>query len=271
MQNYNMNDIVGVADIAMLVFDTLRYDVATQEFANGGTPCLAAEFPTGWEKRHSPGSFTYAAHQAFFSGFLPTPADASASRQRLFATEFAGSETAGNSTKVFQTANIIEGLRSEGYHSICIGGVGFFNRQTALSCVLPGLFDESHWTPDLGVTALESTQNQIELAKERLQSRQSSQRLFFYLNISAIHQPNCHYLGKTRDDLETHAAALRYVDSCLPELFRLFQNRSDTFVIACSDHGTLYGEEGFEGHRVGHDAVYTVPYMETLLTKSDAA
>jgi hypothetical protein len=29
-----------------------------------------------------------------------------------------------------------------------------------------------------------------------------------------------------------------------------------------SDHGTLFGEEGWTGHRIGHPAVWTVPYAE---------
>jgi hypothetical protein len=36
-------------------------------------------------------------------------------------------------------------------------------------------------------------------------------------------------------------------------------------VIICSDHGTLYGEDGHVGHRVAHPAVWTVPYAEFVL------
>lgn len=263
-----MKQLVGSTDIALIVMDTLRYDVAETEFVAGRTPNLAKLFPDGWQKRHSPGNFTYAAHHAFFAGFLPTPTDPTASRERLFATAFAGSETTGSETMTFETATIIEGLKNEGYHTICVGGVGFFNQQTALSRVLPDLFDEAHWTPETGVTNQDSMQCQIQVAKQALQKVPDQQRVFFYMNISAIHQPNCHYIpGKTEDDLESHAAALRYVDSCIPDLLELFQARNDTFLITCSDHGTLYGEEGFTGHRVGHEAVYTVPYAETLVSR----
>ena len=37
------------------------------------------------------------------------------------------------------------------------------------------------------------------------------------------------------------------------------------FAIACSDHGTLYGEDGYVGHRVAHPIVSTVPYAEAIL------
>lgn len=266
MLRHNMNQLTGRADIALIVFDSLRYDVAVDEFSGGRLKNLADAFLQGWEKRHSPGSFTFPAHQAFFAGFLPTPADSAVSRVRLFATEFAGSESTGEGTRVFPESDIVTGLRGAGYHTACIGGVGFFNRQTSLSCVLPDYFDESHWSPATGVTDPASMENQVELAGEVICRVPEGKRLFFFLNISAIHQPNCFYIpGKEEDDLETHAAALRYVDSCLADLFTHFRSRGPTFVIATSDHGTLYGEEGFTGHRVGHESVFTVPYLEGML------
>src|SRR4051812_9320189 len=67
--------LVGTHDILFVTLDTLRYDVAAERYAAGRTPHLAAVLPAGgWEKRHSPGNFTFAAHAAFFAGFFPTPA-----------------------------------------------------------------------------------------------------------------------------------------------------------------------------------------------------
>src|SRR6185436_16235543 len=104
-----------------LVLDTLRYDVAEAEMASGRTPHFARLLPHGWEERHSPGSFTYAAHQAFFAGFLPTPAHPGLPTQRLFAARFSGSETTGPGTKVFDAPDWVTGLRAEGWRTICIG------------------------------------------------------------------------------------------------------------------------------------------------------
>src|SRR5579885_2904804 len=71
-----------------MTLDTLRYDVAQDMLVQGHTPNLATLLPpSGWEKRHSPGSFTYAAHHAFFAGFLPTPATPG-QHPRLFAARF---------------------------------------------------------------------------------------------------------------------------------------------------------------------------------------
>ncbi len=98
-----------------------------------------------------------------FAGFLPTPA-APGQHPRLFAARFAGSETSTGSTFVFDAPDIVAGLAQIGYHTACIGGVGFFNKQTPLSRVLPGLFAESHWEPRLGVTDPRSTEHQVRLA-----------------------------------------------------------------------------------------------------------
>ena len=266
-----MNKIIGKHDIAFVVLDTLRFDVATAEMSAGHTPNLAKLFPNGWEKRHTPGTFTYPAHHAFFAGFLPTPAE-NPDHQRLFAARFAGSETSGEKTCIFDSANIVDGLRDRAYHTLCIGGVGFFSKRTPLSQVFPSMFDESHWSDATGVTDRSSTANQFQLTAERIATIPYPQRLFTFINVSAIHQPNYFYLAAPPEDkidsLESHAAALRYVDSQLPTLIAALSNRADTFLIVCSDHGTLYGEaQGLTGHRFPHEAVVTGPYAETTLSK----
>ena len=263
----SMNRIVGSHDLVWIVLDSLRHDVADREMREGRTPNLEAWFPAGWEKRHSPASFTYPAHQAFFAGFLPTPADPDAEMERLFAVRFAGSKTTGPETCVLDGPDIVSGLAARGYHTLCIGGVGFFNGRTPLSRVLPGYFMESHWSSKTGVTSKTSTEEQFALAARRLGEIPRDQRVFLFLNLSAIHRPNRHYLpGKKDDDLETHAAALRHVDACLPVLAAALGRRGPVHLLAFSDHGTLYGEDGFHGHRVGHPDVYTVPYAATMLT-----
>lgn len=261
-----MNHLVGHHDILFITLDTLRYDVACQELATGNLPNLARFLPKpGWEKRHSPGSFTYAAHQAFFAGFLPTPAKPGY-HPRLFALAFPGSETIGEETYVVDAPDIVTGLAGRGYHTICIGGVGFFNKLTPLGSVLPNLFQESYWQPNFGVTEPKSTENQVKCALDRISCIKSTQRLFLFFNISAIHQPNYFYLlGATTDSIDSHAAALRYVDSQLPALLTKMQTRAPVFCIVCSDHGTAYGEDDYYGHRLAHEVVWTVPYSEFVL------
>lgn len=262
----NMNEIVGKYDILFITLDTLRYDVAQQLFKQGKTPNLAKILPkTGWQKRHTPGSFTYAAHHAFFAGFLPTPTTPGI-HPRLFAVNFEGSTTTTENTYIFDNDNIVSGLANVGYRTVCIGGVGFFNKLTPLSRVLPNLFQESYWSCELGVTNINSTENQINLAKKILQTTPLDKRLFLFINISAFHQPNYFYLNNSKkDSIASHGAALQYVDSQLDKLWNALENRSPTFCILCSDHGTAYGENGYTGHRVSDVTVWTVPYFEGIL------
>ena len=262
--------LIGSHDVLFITLDTLRYDVARREADAGGTPFLTSLLPGGeWEERHTPGSFTFAAHQAFFSGFLPTPV-APGPHPRLFALAFPGSETTGPETCVLDAPDLITGLRDRGYRSVCIGGVGFFNGLTSLGKVLPSLFEVAHWSPELGVTDPESTRHQVTLAIDEIESTSPSQRLVLFLNVSAIHQPNCCYLpGSDADTLDSHAAALRYVDRQMRPLFEALRRRGPLLAILCSDHGTAYGEDGYRGHRLAHPCVWTVPYAAFTLPAGD--
>ena len=259
----NMNEVVGRDDLLLMTFDTLRYDVAQDAWRNRETPNRARRLPaTGWQRRHSPGNFTFAAHAAFFAGFLPTPAQPG-QHPRLFAMRFPGAETVTADTCVLDADNLVTGLAQRGYHTICIGGVGFFNKLSPLGNVFPSLFAESHWSPRLGVTNPESTANQVRLAIQCLERIDQSRRVFLFVNLSALHQPNYYYEpGAAEDSLVTHRAALRYVDHELSLLFDALERRGAGFGILCSDHGTAYGEDGYHGHRLAHPVVWDVPYAE---------
>ena len=270
MTELDMNAIVGTHDLALIVLDTLRYDVAAEELLAGRTPNLAALFPGGWERRHSPGTFTLAAHAAFFAGVLPTPASPGRHRRRL-ALGFEGSETIGAGTCVLEGATIVEGLAARGYHTLCVGGVGFFNLQNPLGRALPGLFAERHWDPSTGVTDPASFEHQIAIVERSLGALPPERRAFTFVNVAALHQPNHFYLEREggaaagADTRASHAAALRHVDRHMPRLCAALSRRGPVFAIVCSDHGTLYGEDGYVGHRVAHPLVTTVPYAEALL------
>ncbi|KAB1145091.1 sulfatase-like hydrolase/transferase [Streptomyces luteolifulvus] len=269
-----MNEIVGSHDILLVTLDTLRHDVAADLAATGRIPHLARHLPAGrWEERHAPGSFTYASHQAIFAGFLPTPA-APGRHPRLFAADFAGSETTADRTFVYDTPDLVSGLAKAGYRTVCIGGVGFFNKRGPLGSVLPGLFQESHWEPEFGVTSRTSFASQVTRAEEVIGRLPQEQRLFLFVNVSALHQPNWFHLpGATQeagDSRETHAAALEYVDRHIGRLFAAASSRRPCFAIVCSDHGTAYGDDGYTGHRIGHESVWTVPYAHFLLDTTPA-
>jgi len=259
----NVKSLIPETDIIFITLDSLRYDVAQQCFLNGKLSNFSQWLPkTGWEERYSPASFTFPAHHAFFSGFLPTKINSKIT-PRLFSAEFNGSESTTKDTFTFSEDNLVHALRNKGYLTVCIGGVGFFNKQNAISSVFPNLFEISQWSEKLGVTEKESTFHQFNLASECLKTDQS---IFLFINVSATHQPTNIYLNKDKeDDLDSHKAALLYVDSQLPILQKALEKRNkEQLIIICSDHGTAYGENHHWGHRNGHETVMKVPYLEYL-------
>lgn len=262
----DMRAVVGTHDLLLVTLDTLRYDVAAEALAAGRLPNLARALPGGvWERRHTPGSFTYAAHTAMLAGFLPTPVTRGP-HPRLFAAAFPGSETTAEGTWRFNAADLPAGLAQAGYHTICVGGVGFFNKRTPLGSSLPNLFAESHWEPEFGVTTPDSFERQIDRAARVVEGREEP--VFLFVNVSALHQPNHFYLpDATADGPASQAAALAYVDRHIGRLFALMSARRPCLAIVCSDHGTAYGEDGHVGHRIGHEVVWTVPYGEFVLGK----
>ena len=279
----NMNEIVGKSDILFLTLDTLRYDVAEQEYLAGNLPNLCAD--SGWEKRHSPGDYTYSSHHSFFAGFLPTPSEYVPLNEREYLFSMKNSmlkyKNHGN-IYYFDAPNIVKAMEKEGYKTVCIGGVIFFNKSNELCSVLPNMFAESYWNPKFGVTNPKSVEYQVKQALKVLKSLEKDEKIFLFLNLSAIHGPNYYYLEEYKnkmdeydpgknvlaskyDGTESQAAALRYVDKCLEPLFEYMRERNKTFCIALSDHGTCYGEDGFEGHNLAHEAVWTVPYKHFFL------
>jgi hypothetical protein len=263
----DMHQVVGHANVLFITLDCLRYDVAVRALAEGRTPILADLLPPGgWEARDTPGTFTLPAHLAFFHGFLPTPQGPGPHR-RLFALEFEGSLTTVPETYVFRGVdNIIAGFRAVGYRTFCVGGVGFFNKKNPLGNVLPGFFEESVWSPELGVAARGSTEAQVSAARNWLDRLPNPQRVLLFINISATHPPHGFYLpGRRPDSLASQKAALAYVDSKLPRLFAALRDRGPCLCLLMADHGEARGEAGLWGHRLAHPTVTTVPYAHFVL------
>lgn len=264
----DMAEVVGKCDILFLCLDTLRYDVAAEEERKGTTPVLNRFGP--WEKCQAPGNFTYPSHHAMFAGFLPCPFDARsiADRNPLFFPVNGGmGRKPPSGAYGFSGATIMEGLSAVGYATWCIGGVAFFDKRSDLGRVFPGFFQHSYWNPSFSCTIKDSTKNQVDFIIRKLEKADPAVPLFLYLNIDAIHYPNCFYLdGATKDSLLSHAAALRYVDEQLGRFFGEYKRlRRSAFVICCSDHGTCYGEDGCQFHGINHPAVMTVPYKHFFL------
>lgn len=264
----DMNQVVGVSDILFICLDTLRYDAAVQEEKSGSTSVLNRY--GSWEKRQAPGNFTWPSHHSMFAGFLPAPYDAKnvADRELLFFPKGVGLGQKGpEGAYAFSGSTIMEGLSQDGYETWCVGGVAFFDKRSDLGKVFPGYFQKSYWNPSFGCPVKESTRNQTDFLLKKIAKADTQKHIFLYLNIDAIHYPNYFYLeGALNDSLESHRAALRYVDKELGRLFEGWkEQRGGAFVICCSDHGTCYGEDGCQFHGINHPVVNTVPYKHFFI------
>lgn len=264
----DMGQVVNCRDILFICLDTLRYDAAVCEEERGTTPVLNQYGP--WEKRQAPGNFTYPSHHAMFAGFLPCAYEARnlADREMLFFPKQIGmGGKAPEGSYGFDGSTIMEGLEKEGYDTWCVGGVAFFDKRSELGKVFPGYFQKNYWNPSFGCGVKDSAKNQVDFLLKRIEKADRERKLFLYLNIDAIHYPNYFYLeGARQDSLESHRAALRYVDGQLGRLFAGWkETRGEAFVICCSDHGTCYGEDGCQFHGINHPVVNTVPYKHFFL------
>lgn len=246
------------ANILFITFDSLRYDV----LMNANMPELNAFSPT-WEARHSPATFTYAAHHAFFSGFLPTPID-NPTAPRLFAASFAGSTTTKPNTFTFPESTLPKALEKFGYETCCIGGVGFFNKASELGSVLPNLFQRSYWSQEMGVTGLNSTALQVDQGISFIQ--QNTQPKLLFINVSATHQPTTiFHPTQQNESVASQQAAFEYAQRHIARLLAAQKILGKALVILTSDHGEAFGEDGYYGHRLAHKTVLTVPYTEFIL------
>jgi hypothetical protein len=258
----SFRDAFGQRDLLLLTLDALRHDVATRAFAEGRTPNLRALLPGGWEARHAPATFTYASHQAFFAGFFPTPIGPGR-YERPIALRFPGSRSIGSSTLVLDGRCIVRAYAAAGYRTICIGGTSFFNPASSLGADLPSRFEEAHWSREMGVTSPRASATQFALAADRLAAVPPAQRAFLFINAAATHAPTRMFArGAREDSVATQLEALSDLDRHLPVVVEALRARGGCLGIVCSDHGTCFGDDGYVGHRVAHESVWTVPYAE---------
>ena len=218
----DMGEVVGKCDILFVCLDTLRYDAAILEEQAGGTPVLNRY--GAWEKRQAPGNFTYPSHHAIFAGFLPSRDEARsiAEQEMLFLPKSMGmGRKAPKGSYGFDAPNLVQGLHQDGYDTWCVGGVAFFDKRSQMGKIFPSFFEKSYWNPSFSCPMKDSTRNQVDFILKRLEQNTDPRKIFLYVNVCAIHYPNYFYLEgeEANDSLETHRAALRYVDGQLGRLF----------------------------------------------------
>lgn len=266
MSSVDLRAGFGVRDVALLTFDALRYDVAATALAAGRTPHLAALLgDAGWERRHSPGTFTLPAHEAIFAGFFPTPAD-DPSGLRPVALRFPGSRSTGPATLVLSGSCLIAAYRARGYTALCVGGTSFFDPRHGLAARFTDRFDRAVFARAMGVTSATSPTTQVDAAVALLAALAPDQRAWLFINLSATHPPTRPFApGHPAESVDTQAAALAAIDAALPPLLAALRARGGASLLLGGDHGTCFGEDGLTGHRHAHPKVLEVPWAEREL------
>ena len=223
-----------------------------------------------WERRHAPGQL----HLRRPPGVLrrlpahpghPRPAPAAVRRPLRRAARPPPSGTC-----VFDAPDLVTGLaRGRATTRSASAASGFFNKQVPLGSRPAravrgeplGAGVRRHRRPPPS-RPRSTAPSSVVAALPR------DQRLFLFVNVSALHQPNGTICPAP--PASGHAARPRRRPGVRrpahrPALPPPPRAAGRCFAIVCSDHGTAYGEDGYTGHRLGHEVVWTVPYAQFFL------
>ncbi len=256
-----------MTDFLFLTICSLRYDVAQAAMNNGDTPNLKRLLGE-WEKRETPGTFTLPAHIAFFSGRTPRPLaksfpDGIDSTERLFALSTKWEQYKGRNIRYFfeDAPNVPRGFEGNGYNTIGVGGVGWFNTNYQSSSFWGKThFQQFLFDDEYGPRSEDGFARQITDLKQALTMMTSPR--FIFVNAATCHMPYI-YRKSHHTFAEGQTACLSYIDSQIPNLLEVLKPGSP--ILICADHGDCHGEDGLRGHGFVHENVLTVPYAETVL------
>lgn len=246
-------------NILTIVADSCRYDTYT--LAN--TPNIDKYFSV--EEAYSQATFTLPAHSAILQGFYPSTMSGRPLYNRFIKSIFQWHYQKPRDAMITipkDSTTIPGSLRSKGYNTFCVGGVGWFKKPTILST---GFINFEH----------------IPNTEDATNKSISFMRGDFYglINYSVTHRPyNCPltphslhgYQGK-KSGVNYHSdydevlhkkqiACLEYLDKYIGIVMgHLSDNVGHTVVGFCGDHGECFGEDGCYGHGFYHKNVMSVP------------
>jgi hypothetical protein len=253
-------------DFLFITLDSLRYDTAALALAAGETPhfrSLVGE----WERRQVAATYTLPSHVSMFAGMMPRPVagdDTTVNKEaRLFALSTSWQRYRGRNIRYFfdDAPNVPRGFQTKGYHTIGVGGVGWFSSEVQASSFWKGqYFQHFLYKPTYGEDHPGAFEEQITDLKAQLAALPAGRR-FVFLNVSSTHRPYTN--GDGTLSVAAQRMCLRYVDTHLPKLLSLMA--PGTVGVVCGDHGDCMGEDGLWGHNVAHPKVFEVPYGEFQL------
>ena len=283
-------------NIVFIVFDSCRWDA----YQAASTPNLDRIGRA--EKRYSYASWTSPSHYTFLMGMVPHKSPKGVFASNVYRDEFALWSRRLNVpdvefAKFVPQLSLPHFLRSQGYRTEGVVSLPVLNPTTNLSVG----FDRYELAPghnDLGII-LDGADDfaRIEPPKD--------QPTFYFLNTGETHYPYL-LPGETADDLPHISGVhgvFKHLDDFLknpseflegrkqdefftPEQFKAFYDKQvacvehldavigrfmdrcpqNTYFMIMSDHGELFGEDGYFGHGpIFHEKVFEVFYLEGRL------
>jgi hypothetical protein len=271
----------GARNLVVVVFDSLRHD----SWVAAAPKTLAKLGPV--ERRWSYASWTAPSHYNLLMGLLPH-----SSPQRVYASEYykqdfirygerlgvPGMEFKSLLPSIFLPTYLRNTL---GYRTGAFVSMPVLNRHTAIN-------------RDFDVYELMPKHNDMAAMLERM-TFDETRPSFYLLNTGETHYPyalpdedpsrwprisGVHGVFKQLDDAsgvegepeffdtktlaelrDRQINAVRYLDGVIERLLDLVPR--NTWLVITSDHGELFGEDGYFGHGpIAHDKVFEVPFVE---------
>ncbi len=247
-------------------------------------------------KRYSYASWTSPSHYTFLMGMIPHTSPAGVFASNVYREEFklwndrVGGEKQLTFADFVPELNLVKRLNLLGYRTIGRVSLPVLNQKTTMS----SYFDDYK---------LMENHNDFKGMVEEI-TFLSERPTFYFLNLGETHYPymlqdenlphisGVHGVFKNLDDFVIHQDDAGKYDAdnffTHPEMQRLKQQQiktveycdaifgellkkcpDNTYFIITSDHGELFGEEGYFGHGpIMHEKVFEVPYIEGKFNRS---
>lgn len=272
----------GARHLVVVVLDSLRYDA----WHPTSLPNLARLGPV--QRRFSYATWTAPSHYNLMLGLLPHASPTGVLANNVYQTEFSRYRDRLGIPEL-DLADLLPGLWLPGFLRRSLG------YQTHAYVSMPVLNPAAPINRDFDSYALMPTHNDMAAMLELL--RFDDGPSFHLLNVGETHYPyatpnedptmwpRLHGLygairhlggqGDTAERLpfdsatysvlrERQVAALAYLDGVFGRLFEILPE--NTWLIVTSDHGELFGEDGYFGHGpIAHPLVHEVPFVEGLV------
>lgn len=265
-------------DVVWLVLDSCRFDT----FCTANTPNF--DKIGNAEKRYSYASWTNPSHQVYLMGLMPHGSPKNIYASEVYKKEFSKwTERLGVKELEFKSflphLNLPTKLRELGYRTIARVSLPVLNQYTNVNT---------------GFDDYKLMNNHFDFKGMVDEFKPSGSRpSFYFFNIGETHYPymledsdlphisGVHGVIKRLDDnsadkdgffsknemdrlRKQQVKCVEYIDNLADGLFR--KAKSETHFIVTSDHGELFGEDGYFGHGpIFHEKVFEVPFIEGKL------